>query len=661
VRKHDLSLRRDVDERQSNVSQSLASFLDKFVIIVFIFFVFFSALAIDVKLTRYKLFVMQLSILLLLVLWIIRMVLKGRLAVKSSLLDVPVLLYGLTILAYYIFSIDKVVATNEFQRMLVCVFGFFVFANNILDRRNFKYIIYAWLLGSIFVCLNGISSFWAVKNPGNFLTLLFSWFSGIFSRIDNFLHLPVREFFGIAYYEPNDRPFATFGNPDFFASYIIISLPIFFSMYLTESKRWKLIFGLGILVLILNLYFTATRGAWAGFIISSFVFVVLYSKYIGREWLERLWKRKSRVLLFLILIFLLHFGLMSTSQRYRSRVEGSVNRIQQILTRRTERLLIWRDTLVMGLDNPLGVGIGAFHIYFPRYASEELLKILPQDRFIVNYAHNEFLEVWSEMGLIGIGIFIWTIIAFFTQGRLFLVKEGGARPEKILTLGYLASGSGILAHSFVSVNMRFIVTSVYFYFVLALLASQCRKEAELRIDWPKAVKLTVILFVFWVGLFSIREIAKPFRAHKLLKEEVGFFEQREADPEKAIAALEEVIEANPNEALAYYRMGWVYAKEKNWGEAIKNFEIACRLNPRLAGARNNLGNIYFTLGNKEKAIENYRSAIAINPDLVDAHFNLGYCYYTMGKLKEAADQFKKVLQLDPDNYKATIMVEKMVQ
>jgi len=40
---------------------------------------------------------------------------------------------------------------------------------------------------------------------------------------------------------------------------------------------------------------------------------------------------------------------------------------------------------------------------------------------------------------------------------------------------------------------------------------------------------------------------------------------------------------------------------------------------------------------------------------------LGYCYYTVGKLKEAADEFKKVLELDPDNYKAKIMIEKMVQ
>lgn len=661
MRKQGLFLNRAGSERQSNFSQPLMVYLEKVILGIFIFFVLFSALAIDVKLTRYKLFVMQLSVILLLVFWIVRTMIEGRLVLKKNLLNLPILFYGLTISLYYIFSTDKVVAGNEFQRMLICVLAFFVVANNIRDRRTLNYILSAWLLGSIFVCLNGISSFWAVKSPANVLTSLFSWLAGIFSEIDKLLHLPVREFFGIAHYGPNERPFATFGNPNFFAGYIVISLPIFFSMFLTERRGWKLLFGLGILLLLLNLYFTATRGAWGGFIFSFLIFAILYSKQVEWEWWQKLWKARLRFIIPLVLILLLHFGLMSTSQRYRKTMEGGADKVYQILARRTERLLIWRDTLVMGVNNPVGVGIGAFHIYFPRYASAKLLKILPPDRFIVNYAHNEFLEIWSETGLIGIGVFLWTIFAFFAQGKILLKGDLGLESQKILTLGWLASSAGILADSFVSVNMRFIITAVYFYFVLGLLVSQCKREIVVPIDWPGALKLIIIGLVFWMGLFSIKGIVKPFRAHKLLTEEVGFFEQKEVDPQKTIGALEETVKANPNEALAYYRLGWVYAKEKDWGQAIKNFEIACRLNPELAGARNNLGNIYFTIGNKEKAIENYKTAIAVNPDMIDAHFNLGYCYYTMGKLKEATDEFKKVLELDPNNYKATIMIEKMVQ
>ncbi len=658
---HNLSLNGAGIERQLNFPKSLTNNLEKVILAIFLFFVLFSALAIDVKLTRYKLFAMQLSVILLLVFWITRAMLEGRLVLKNNLLNLPILFYALAISLYYIFSTDKVVAKNEFQRMLICVLIFFIAANNIRHRKNLNYIFSAWLLATIFVSLNGISSFWAVKNPANVLTSFFSWLAGILSAIDKSLHLPVREFFGIAHYGPNQRPFATFGNPNFFAGYIVISLPIFFSMYLTERKGWKLLFGLSILLLLLNLYFTATRGAWGGFIVSALIFALVYSKQIGREWLQNFRKGKPKFLIPLLLVLLLHFGLMSTSQKYKKAIEAGADKVHQILVRRTERLLIWRDTLVMGLHNPLGVGIGAFHIYFPRYASPELLKILPQDRFIVNYSHNEFLEIWSETGFIGIGIFLWTIFAFFVQGRLLLQGNSRLESEKVLTVGWLASGAGILADSFVSVNMRFIITAVYFYFVLGLLASQCKEDIKVAINWPGVLKLITIGLVFFMGLFSINGIIKPFRAHKLLAEEVGFFEQKEVDPQKTIRALEETVRTNPDEALAYYRLGWVYAKEKNWGQAVKNFELACRLNPELAGARNNLGNIYFTLGNKEKAIENYKKAIEINTELIDAHFNLGYCYYTMGKLKEAADEFKKVLELDPDNYKATIMIEKMVQ
>ena len=79
------------------------------------------------------------------------------------------------------------------------------------------------------------------------------------------------------------------------------------------------------------------------------------------------------------------------------------------------------------------------------------------------------------------------------------------------------------------------------------------------------------------------------------------------------------------------------------------------------GAYNNLGNIYYTVGKQDSAVMYYREALKRNPSLVDAHFNLGYIYYHKGLLKEAVGEFKKVIELDPDNYKAKIMLEKMVQ
>ncbi|MEE8180081.1 MAG: hypothetical protein V3T89_03080, partial [bacterium] len=104
MKKHGLSIDRVGTERQSNFSKPLTEYLEKIILGIFIFFVLFSALAIDVKLTRYKLFAMQLSVILLLVFWIVRMMLEGRLVLKSNLLNLPILFYGLAISLYYIFS-----------------------------------------------------------------------------------------------------------------------------------------------------------------------------------------------------------------------------------------------------------------------------------------------------------------------------------------------------------------------------------------------------------------------------------------------------------------------------------------------------------------------------------------------------------------------------
>ena len=187
------------------------------------------------------------------------------------------------------------------------------------------------------------------------------------------------------------------------------------------------------------------------------------------------------------------------------------------------------------------------------------------------------------------------------------------------------------------------------------------EDIWIKINLPFLVKTLAIIFIIYGCFWSVKESIKPFWAQKELKKEPDFFAQKVVDSQKTINALEERARKKTKDANTYHKLGWIYAKEKRWREAIMNFEMASKLNPNLEGPPNNLGNIYFMLGNKANAVENWKKSIKINPDKTDAHFNLGYCYYTMGKLKEATDEFKKVLEIDPKNYKATIMIEKMVQ
>jgi len=199
---------------------------------------------------------------------------------------------------------------------------------------------------------------------------------------------------------------------------------------------------------------------------------------------------------------------------------------------------------------------------------------------------------------------------------------------------------------------------------MGLVVSREEKSLKIRIEQDSLhffLKIAVFFVVIPASFFSVKKIVQPFSAHREMVGDAGFFGQKVVDPSSTIKNLEDLLKKKTGDADVYYRLGWIYAKEKNWQKAIENFEAAVKYNPSLEGPYNNLGNIYFLTGNKAKAIENYKKSIELNPSRVDAHFNIGYIYYTQGKLKEASDEFRKVLELDPKNYKATVMLEKMVQ
>src|SRR6185295_15420551 len=80
-----------------------------------------------------------------------------------------------------------------------------------------------------------------------------------------------------------------------------------------------------------------------------------------------------------------------------------------------QRLLIWACAWQMGLENPFtGNGWGLFELFYPFYQGPLLLSV---DLFRVlrthaNNAHNEVLEVFSQTGLLGLGVFVWLWAAF---------------------------------------------------------------------------------------------------------------------------------------------------------------------------------------------------------------------------------------------------------
>jgi tetratricopeptide (TPR) repeat protein len=257
----------------------------------------------------------------------------------------------------------------------------------------------------------------------------------------------------------------------------------------------------------------------------------------------------------------------------------------------------------------------------------------------VNFAHNEYLEIFAELGFPGIALFAMIIFTFFRHAK---------------DPCYRASAAGILVNNLFSVNMRFIISAAMLYFVFALFRAE--KSGDKKVVFDNAVKRALpAVSALLMLLYFVPAMVRPIKALKETSAEPDFHESVEA---AEIRALKRKLAENPDDYDALYKIGWLYSKQKNWKPAAEAFIRAAGIRPS-PGLWNNIGNIFFSTGQRQKAIEAYHNALAINPDMVDSHFNLGYTYFYEGRLKEAAACFNEVLKRDPGNAKAVVMMEKM--
>ncbi len=561
----------------------------------------------DVKITRPKLMVFELSFVVIFFLKLIISSWRGKFEIKKNPLILPIFGYLASGFLFWLFSPNQAVSGGELRRVIFFALAFYLGSDLISsDGRSKIFFIWCFVIGSLWAALYGVlqksGGFWVISVP----------------------HL--------------DRVFSTFGNPIFFGVYLTITLPILVSVVLVSEYKifLRLLAGISFILSCIALFYTATRASWIAIGVVALVYIMAFYRVDFR-----------RRLILLILIFI--GGILFLCQT------------RNIWTRQQAHLLIWRDTMRMWVQKPVfGVGAGLFHINFPDYASDELLAIWPQSRAIVNDAHNEYVQILSETGIVGFSVFLWVFVTFFTFAYKFVkgkVKTEMASGEMNLSIGIFLGVLGALVQNFFSVDMRFAISGIYVFTLMGVAVP----IEEVKVFEIKDFLIKCLIFTFLIlsGYASIRWTMQPYLAVSHESSRPDFFDEKILDAARTISDLESLAARYPTQAGVFEKLGWVYAKEKNFPMAIKNYEKAIQLKPDLPGPYNNIGNIFFLTNRLDDAIRYYEKSISVKPDQIDSRINLALAYYYRGKLGPAAEQIKEVLRLDPTNEKASLIMKKM--
>ena len=124
---------------------------------------------------------------------------------------------------------------------------------------------------------------------------------------------------------------------------------------------------------------------------------------------------------------------------------------------------IWRATWKMFTAHPIvGVGLGGYWIAITAYHDASGVST-PQE------AHNEYLELLSSGGLVGLGLGVWFGVALFQRVRDSLRSDNHF--QRSLCLAALLGITGVAVHSLVDFGLHLLVNA-FVFLVLIMLATK---------------------------------------------------------------------------------------------------------------------------------------------------------------------------------------------
>ena len=274
--------------------------------------------------------------------------------------------------------------------------------------------------------------------------------------------------------------------------------------------------------------------------------------------------------------------------------------IKEISLSSDQRILVWQSTLKIFRDFPIiGSGLGTFASIFPAYRSEA---IIPK---IFSFAHNEYLQLLSEVGIVGFLIFFAGFVVFFFR----IIQQSIMRHDHTAVALTSAGVAGLCAgfvHALVDFPFRIPANGLLLALILGMvtITSQGRFSRDgsitLRFRTVTIHKKGIFRGLLILGYIFLLGVAiRPALAEYVARKDV-------------LAALR----FEPGNGRFSYLAGQSYLKSPealSQEQALPHLLRAVRLDPYNAKYRQSLGWLYANLGYRDRAEEELRLAVRMDP------------------------------------------------
>ena len=530
--------------------------------------------------------------------WIIKSINQKKVIFRRSRLDIPLLFFlGSQALSAY-FSIDP----------RTSIFGYYSrFNGGLLSLVSYALLYWAYTAN-----MTARDTKYVIRNTIYAGVGVATW--AIFEHYGYSLScLIIKGQFNTVCWEQDleTRVFATLGQPNWLAAYMVALLPISNYEFLISKDRMNKVLWSGATGMIFAaILFTKSRSGLLAFGISYIVFwgLVLFNN-----------RRYRKVFLNLSFVLVFIFGVTQIGQT------KPIDTTGMLITPSSEiRKIVWQGALDVWKKYPVvgsGVETFAFSYFKERPAKHNLTS---EWDLIYNKAHNEYLNYLATTGVVGLGSYLLVV---FTSLTIF-VKELRIKNYE-LCLALMAGYVSILATNFFGFSV--VTTSLLFFLMPAMVASSTEsriKYQELRISRSFQVLGSILLMAVtgYLLLITIR--------------------YWQADYLYAQGKYEEAIKTNPREPLYYAALGTP--------EIMKQAMV---MSPRNIKILEMAANRYMDLATDEPkyylmAIQTYEELVILAPTYARFYYNLGMSYLALGNTTKGTEMLERALILKPNYEKA---------